>query len=100
MNIQNFNPLRWRKSFLLFLLLTFLVVWFGFLDTYSVWTRYQLSREKEHLIEKTEMLKQRTDTLNKKIHELKNDPKLIEKIAREKYGMQKKGETVYRVEIK
>jgi len=25
---------------------------------------------------------------------------LIEKIAREKYGMQKKGETVYRVEIK
>ncbi len=100
MNTKLLNPLRWRKSFLLALLVLFLVIWFGFLDTYSLWTRYQLHRRKEALIEKTAELKQKTRMLDEKIRNLKNNPQLIEKIAREKYGMRRKGETVYRVEEK
>ncbi|HKJ34675.1 MAG TPA: septum formation initiator family protein [Balneolales bacterium] len=99
MNLHILNPLRWKKSFIFLLLIAFLVIWFGFLDTYSVWTRIKLSREKSQLKAKTELLKQKTDTLNQKISELKKNPDLIEKIAREKYGMRKKGETVYRVEV-
>ncbi|HKI45883.1 MAG TPA: septum formation initiator family protein [Balneolales bacterium] len=100
MNTQLLNPLRWRKSFLLTLLALFLVIWFGFLDTYSFWSRYELSRRKEDLIEKTAELKKETKELNKKIDNLKNNPQLIEKIAREEYGMRRKGETVYRVKVK
>lgn len=98
MNLQILNPLRWRKSVLICLLVAFLVVWFGFLDTYSIWTRYKLSREKTELIQETAQLSVKTKELNKKIKELKNNPKLVEKIAREEYGMRKKGETVYRVQ--
>ncbi len=100
MNTQLLNPLRWRKSFLLTLLILSLVIWFGFLDTYSLWSRYELSRRKEDLIEKTAELKKETQELNKKIDNLKNNPQLIEKIAREEYGMRRKGETVYRVKAK
>ena len=100
MNTQLLNPLRWRKSFLLTLLVLSLVIWFGFLDTYSFWSRYELSRRKEDLIEKTAELKKETQELNKKINNLKNNPQLIEKIAREEYGMRRKGETVYRVKAK
>lgn len=100
MNLQILNPLKWKKSFIFFLLIAFLVIWFGFLDTYSVWTQLKLGREKRQLKAKTELLKQKTDSLNHKINELKKNPALIEKIARQKYGMRKKGETVYRVEVK
>lgn len=100
MNLQLLNPLRWKKSFLLFLLVGFFILWFGFLDTYSVWTRYKLDRQKAELVKKTELLKKKTAKLDKKIQELKKDPSKIEKIAREQYGMRKKDETVFKVEEK
>lgn len=98
MNLQILNPLRWRKSVLICLLVAFLIVWFGFLDTYSVWTRYQLSHKKTELIQETAHIKEKTKMLDQKIDDLKNNPELVEKIAREEYGMRKKGDTVYRVE--
>jgi cell division protein FtsB len=100
MNLELLNPLRWKKSFLLTVLIGFLVVWFGFLDTYSVYTRFSLEREKRHYIERTHQLKQDTEELNRKIELLKNDPAYLEKIAREEYGMRKPNEKVYRIQTK
>jgi cell division protein FtsB len=97
MNKQIFNPLRWRKSFLALILGAFLVVWFGFFDTYSLWTRYQLSQRKADLKAKTEQLKLETEHLKEKVHQLQTDSSLIERIAREEYGMKRKGETLYRI---
>jgi cell division protein FtsB len=97
MNKQLFNPLRWRKSFLGLILLAFLVVWFGFLDTYSMWTRFKLNQRKEELKAKTEQLKEDTELLKQKVHQLQTDSTLIERIAREEYGMKRKGETIYRI---
>ena len=91
------NPLHWKKSFLISILIIVLVVWFGFLDTYSVWTRYQLTRERSELIRQTELLIKESDALAKRIQNLRNDPELLERIAREEYGMRKPGETVYRI---
>lgn len=91
------NPLRWRKSFLISMLVAFGIIWFGFLDTYSVYTRYQLHAEREELQIKIENLKQKTQEIQKKIDELKANPDLLEKIAREQYGMRKKGENIYRI---
>jgi len=97
MNWTTLNPLRWRKDFLLLLLGGFILVWITFIDTYSLVTRLKLNRDKNDLIRKTEQLQLETKELEKKIKQLKNDPRVIEKIAREEYGMKKPNETVYRI---
>lgn len=97
MNFALLNPLRWKKSFLISILVAFSAIWFLFFDTYSLWTRYQLSRKKQHLIEKTAEFNAKAEELEHKIHEIKTNEKLIEKIAREEYGMRKPGEKVYKI---
>ena len=74
-----------------------MALWFLFIDTYSLLTKYQLDSKKEDLIERTAELERKTAELEQKIKELENNPDLLEKIAREEYGMRKPGETVYRV---
>lgn len=100
MNLRLLNPLRWKKTFLVGLLAVFLVIWFGFLDTYSLMARYQLNQEKKELIRNTEELRTESKILQAKIEELQTNPLLLEKIAREEYGMRKPGETVYRIRDK
>lgn len=100
MNFQIFNPLRWRKSFLVLILGGFIILWFAFIDTYSLWTRYELSQRKDDLKTKTEQLEAETARLKQQIKDLKNDPALLERIAREEYGMKKEGETVYKVKVR
>ncbi|HEX6983324.1 MAG TPA: septum formation initiator family protein [Balneolaceae bacterium] len=97
MNFQILNPIRWRKSFLLLILGGFVFIWFAFIDTYSIWTRIELSQRKDNLKAKTEKLKAETVVLKQKIEDLQNDPALIERIAREEYGMKREGETVYKI---
>lgn len=100
MNLQNLNPLRWSKSFLLIVLGGFIVIWFAFIDTYSLWTRYQLNQRYDNLQQKTEQLEADTKLLKQKIDKLSNDPALLERIAREEYGMKKEGETIYKIKEK
>ena len=100
MNFQIFNPLRWRKSFLMLILGGFVFIWIAFIDTYSLWTRYDLSQRKDDLKEKTEQLEAETAKLKQQIEDIKNDPALLERIAREEYGMKKEGETIYKVKVK
>ena len=100
MNLQILNPLRWRKSFLFIVLAGFVVVWFTFIDTYSLWTRFKLMQRKGDLKHKTEQLKAETVELREKVKKLKTDPALLERIAREEYGMKKEGETVYKINEK
>jgi cell division protein FtsB len=97
MNFQILNPIRWRKSFLLLILGGFIFIWFAFIDTYSIWTRIELSQRKDNLKAKTEKLKAETVVLKQKIEDLQNDPDLIKRIAREEYGMKREGETVYKI---
>lgn len=97
MNTKHLNPLYWKKSFLISLLAGFAILWFLFFDTYSLSTRFQLESQKKELIERTKDLDLKTGELESKIEDLENNPDLLEKIAREEYGMRKPGETVYRV---
>jgi len=48
------------------------------------------------LEEKVQLLKSENDKLRRENHELKTNPEVIEKIAREQLGYQKSGEKVYR----
>lgn len=100
MNLQHLNPLRWSKSFLLLVLGGFIIIWFAFIDTYSLWTRYQLNQRYDNLKQKTEQLEADTKLLKQKIDNLNNDPALLERIAREEYGMKKEGETIYKIKEK
>lgn len=86
---------RWKRSWILWLLSGFIAVWFLFFDTYSIMTKMKLERQKKDLIERTEDYRQRTAELDSKIEALENNPDLLEKIAREDYGMRKPDETVY-----
>lgn len=74
-----------------------MMIWFTFIDTYSIWTRVELNQRKTELKEKKQQLKSETETLKKNIENLETDPFLLERIAREEYGMKKEGETVYKI---
>ncbi len=89
------RSLHWKRSWIMWLLTAFIAVWFLFFDTYSVMTKFKLERQKKDLIERTEDYTQRIAELESKIESLENNPDLIEKIAREDYGMRKPNETVY-----
>ena len=97
MKTEFLNPLRWNKSLLISLLAGFVLVWFFFFDTYSLMTKISLENQKDDLIERTAEYQEKAAELEKKIEELENNPDLIEKIAREDYGMRKPDETVYKV---
>lgn len=97
MSFRFLNPLNWRKSFLISILLLLLVLWFGFIDTYSIRARVQLSNEKKELVTETEHLQNETGVLKEKMEAFRENPGLLEKLAREEYGMRMPGETVYRI---
>ncbi len=100
MRFQLLNPLKWSRSFLLLVMGGVILIWFAFIDTYSLWARFELHQRKETLKVKIAQLKAETNRLKQKIHTLKSDPELLERIAREEYGMKKKGETVYKIVVK
>jgi cell division protein FtsB len=62
-------------------------------------TRIRMNREKERLSRMMEEEKKKQDSLKKEIELLNTSDKKIEKIAREKYGMTKEGEIIYKIEI-
>lgn len=69
-------------------------VWF---DTYS-WLRYQdWQREHEELLEENARLQAEIIELRALLKAPPSD-EVIERIAREQYGMRREGETVYRIE--
>lgn len=72
-------------------------IWFAFIDTYSLWTRIELHYRMNELQAKKEKLQKETQILKEKIDDLKTDPTLLERIAREEYGMKKEGETIYKI---
>jgi cell division protein FtsB len=83
-------------SFLVNLLIFYFAIDVIILDDYSIvkWlsTKHELKKLKQEVV-KTQ---QENIKLSKDNKRLENDPQAIETIAREKYGMKKPGEQVYR----
>jgi cell division protein FtsB len=93
------NPLRWSKTTLFILLGGFIFIWFAFLSTYSLLARYKLYRRYNYLQKQTKQLHADTKKLKQKVKTLKSDPAHIKRLAREKYGMKKPGETIYKIKV-
>ncbi len=100
MSFEFLNPIHWKKSVLVLLLSAFVLIWFGAVDSFSLLTRIELINKKSDLETKIETFKSSAEELKVKIADLKDDAQLLEKIAREEYGMRKPGETVYKVRRK
>lgn len=66
-----------------------------FLSNHGLLKYYQLLRRREHLVKQISELKQDQIELQQEIDLLSNNYRYIEKIAREKYQMGKKGEKIY-----
>ena len=78
----------------LFVTIAFLVI-IIFLDENNMMKHIQNKREIATLESEKAALQKEFDELSRKLEELDADPVLIEKIARERYGMHKKGEEVF-----
>jgi cell division protein FtsB len=76
------------------------IVLYVFLGPRGVVKRVQLQREKAVLEEQIRAAETEQRALQAQSKALEGDRAAIEKVAREKYGMVKEGETVYRVHRK
>ncbi|MEO8664143.1 MAG: septum formation initiator family protein [Ignavibacteria bacterium] len=61
--------------------------------------RFRLESEKKELEKQLEAEHKKSDDLRKEIDDLKTSDEKMEKIAREKYGMTKDGEKIYKVVV-
>ena len=84
------------KLFLSLSVLLLIVAYFvvGKRGTYKLISYYN---QKEKLTEEINQLKTENKELEEFKSKLENDPQSIEKVAREKYKMKKKGERVYQI---
>jgi len=92
------NPLRWNLKRLVWVLLSGGLLWFLFFDTYSVLSRIQYAQERKALELEIQRLSEQLGELEDQINRLESDPALLERIAREEYGMKKPGEVIYRTD--
>ncbi len=79
------------------LLLAFMLFTYLLFDNKGVIARVRLESQKHDLEQKIAQAEAETKSLQAQIKALEGDKKTIEKIAREKYGMARNGETVYRI---
>jgi cell division protein FtsB len=84
-----FRLLTWGGAF------SFLTYIFLFGD-YGYLARRKLSIQISQLEKKIEVFKEQNNNLAQEIEALKNDPQIIERIARERLGLIKEGEIKYK----
>lgn len=72
-----------------------LLVWMCFFDRYDFATQYSYQQEKNKLENEKAFYTAEIERISKAIHDVKHDPNVIQKIAREKYKMKKESEDIY-----
>jgi cell division protein FtsB len=84
-----------RKKIVLYLLLIAVVIAVVFLPGFSELQR--LREENDRYKQRISLLRRRNDTLREELSKMREDPLYLEKKAREKLGIVKEGEIIYRV---
>lgn len=72
-----------------------LVVWMCFFDRYDLATQYTYQKEKNKLEAEKTFYTSEIGAITQAIHDVKHDPNLIQKIARERYMMKKDTEDIF-----
>jgi cell division protein FtsB len=81
----------------LFVIVGTLLVSYILLNNRGIVARMRLEHQRQVMIEKVRAAEEETKRLQSYLKALDGDKKTIEKVAREKYGMAREGETVYKV---
>lgn len=79
------------------LLLGGVLVWIAFFDSHSLWQRYRWHQELEATTQENAELRTEIERLQSQLDRPLTDS-VVERIAREEYGMKRPGETIYRIE--
>ncbi len=74
-----------------------IVIPFVLFNNRGVITRIKLEYQRKEMIEKVRAANEENKRLQSYLKAIDGDKKTIEKVAREKYGMARQGETVYKV---
>lgn len=82
------------KNFYFLTGLSFLV-WMVFFDSNDFYSQFQLSKKVQELENQEKYYLQKIDEVNADREALMNDMDLLERFAREKYYMKKKGEDLF-----
>jgi len=64
---------------------------------YGTWDLMQLRRDEAEELEQVALLKRAVDSLQRAAQAIEQDPKVQERVARELYGMIRKGEFLYKL---
>ena len=86
-----------NRNFLLTLLIAIPVFSFVTFSNKGIIQHLALASRKHEIQEKILKEEEEQHRLQEQSKALDNDPKAVEKVAREKYGMAREGETVYKV---
>jgi cell division protein FtsB len=78
------------------LLLGGVLVWITFFDSHSLWQRYRWHQELEATTQENAELRSEIERLRSQLDRPLSDS-LVERIAREEYGMKRPGETIHRI---
>ena len=70
----------------------------GVLDTNSLWRRYKIRQENKALREEIQSLKKEFEVKKHELEGLRNDPDVVEEVARMHLFMRKADEDVYVIE--
>ncbi len=88
-----------RRRFFIFLIIVLLIMAYAVFGKKGLLQRVELEMENRELQRKLKDEQDRTIMLQKEIDDLKSSDKKIEKVAREKYGMIKDGEEIYKIQV-
>ncbi|MCX6157047.1 MAG: septum formation initiator family protein [Ignavibacteriota bacterium] len=91
--------IKYNKFFTLLALIIISVIVYAVVADKGLLTRMKFQREKTKLEKQLIEEKKKQDTLRKEIDSLNNSDAKIERVAREKYGMTKEGEVIYKIEV-
>lgn len=86
-----------NKKRTLIIVLFFILLLYLLFDNKGILKRLSLESQHDEWIEKLKADSLESKRLKDQIKALEGDKKTIEKVAREKYGMKREGETVYQV---
>lgn len=87
--------LQWKRM-LLWGGLLFITLWLSFLDSHSIFRRVSWHLELRNLSSRNQELQLEIESLERALTISQADA-VVERVAREQYGMRRPGETVYRV---
>lgn len=94
-----FRYLYHRRKMLLLLPAILVIIIYAVFGKKGILQRVELEMENKELRARLKEEQEKTIMLQKQIEELKTSYKEIERVAREKYGMLKEGEEIYKVHV-